>query len=624
AELYALGRVFAPGREKPLRIGSIKSNLGHLEAGAGIAGLIKTILALRHDLLVPNLHYNQPCETLAEYQSLFEIPTQPLPWPRKQIPRRAGISSFGFSGNNAHVILEEAPVPSQQRLFSPHWDGKKPSADRPIHVMAVSAISDNALRASTQQMADWLSREDYPLADTCFTMNTGRAHLSHRFAVCGGNPAELRLKLQNAGDEQTGSRKNGTILFFLHPVTGEDIVALREFTHTYPLLHAELESCDEIVKRNGGQSLFSLFQETRKPEETEQNVVFQTAIAYSLFKIWAMWGVMPAKLIATPATLPASLACSGKISLESSLGLALLLSRENNGDILDYLERTQISKTNIPVELETVFDSQANGHILQHVQDTLSISAYAPRHNDNEYGMDLRIGRKTTDIPCFNWRSLCETLCELYMAGWDVDWDAFDRPYARNVVCDLPTYPFQREIYYNDPMEPLNQHAIKNNGKGKGQGTLAIQHHLHSATAGKRKELLETYVHDTAFQILGNAEGSALDRERPLIEQGFDSLTTVELRNRLAKELQLSLPVTLIFNYPTISAIRDYLIDVIPWDSPEESLPTDQLSLHDDKTSESDLMDRAPDEQGNAEMQFLDQMNEDELQKWIEDDLESF
>src|SRR5690606_20252366 len=198
-EVQALGAVLGVGREETnrLKIGSVKTNVGHLEAAAGVAGLIKTVLALYHEALPPHLNLRQ-LNPLIDWANLpIDVPTSLTPWPRGSQPRIAGVSSFGFSGTNAHVILEEAPLPEPIHR----------EMERPLHLLTLSGKTSSALQAQARQYAAFLNEhgaDDFP--DVVYTASAGRSHMSHRLAVSAATAQETHDTLQAwlQGEEQIG------------------------------------------------------------------------------------------------------------------------------------------------------------------------------------------------------------------------------------------------------------------------------------------------------------------------------------------------------------------------------------------------------------------------------------
>lgn len=188
-EVQALTRIFS-GRNQPVLIGAVKTNIGHLEAAAGIASLIKVVLMLQHQEIPQHLHFETPNPHIPWSHAPVRVPTQREPWQQESARRIAGISSFGISGINAHAILEEAP--------SSHAPGHT-IPDRRFHLLALSAKSASALEAQIDSMQQWLAQNPQTAwADVCFTVNTGRAQFAHRIAVVAESIEEARAELATA------------------------------------------------------------------------------------------------------------------------------------------------------------------------------------------------------------------------------------------------------------------------------------------------------------------------------------------------------------------------------------------------------------------------------------------
>ena len=185
-EVEALAAVLA-GERAPARcvLGAVKTNIGHLEAAAGVAGLIKLVLALEHERIPGNLHFEALNPMIELAGTPFEVATDAVPWPRAAVPRVAGVSAFGLSGTNAHVVVEEAPP--QQRTEGAARD----------HVLVVSARTESALAAQAEQIAGFLDATvDVPLADVCHSANVRRRHWPYRMAAVGRTAAELSAGLR--------------------------------------------------------------------------------------------------------------------------------------------------------------------------------------------------------------------------------------------------------------------------------------------------------------------------------------------------------------------------------------------------------------------------------------------
>jgi len=195
-ELSALGKVFGKDRlqNKPLVIGSVKSNLGHLEGAAGIAGLIKVVLALQNKEIPPNLHYKRPNPNVPWDDLPVKIPTELTPWISKDSLRIAGVSSFGFSGTNAHVLLEErSNLPGSVKV---EINNSQKSVEPSLYLMTFSAKTEDALKQLASQYKKHLAANpDLVLGNVCFTANTGRSHFKHRLSIVTASSRELSEQL---------------------------------------------------------------------------------------------------------------------------------------------------------------------------------------------------------------------------------------------------------------------------------------------------------------------------------------------------------------------------------------------------------------------------------------------
>ncbi|NEQ83962.1 MAG: type I polyketide synthase, partial [Moorea sp. SIO2I5] len=260
-EVRALATVFEHGhnQENPLRIGSVKTNIGHLEAAAGIAGLIKVVLQLQHQKIAPSLNFVNP-NPYIEWENLpLEVPTQLKPWLSSGDKRVGGVSSFAISGTNAHVVLEEAPSPQ----------GKSESAhQRPLHLLTLSAKTPKALEDLATLNHNYLETDTelarehpfrFAIANVCYTANTGRAHFKHRLAVIASDHKELAEKLlyQKTGEEVVGlfagqfdsASQSPPKIAFLFTGQGSQYVNMgRQLYETQPTFRQALEQCDQILQ----------------------------------------------------------------------------------------------------------------------------------------------------------------------------------------------------------------------------------------------------------------------------------------------------------------------------------------------------------------------------------------
>nr|VFK62587.1 MAG: Ketoacyl-synthetase C-terminal extension [Candidatus Kentron sp. TUN] len=270
-EVGILGTVFGENHTStsPLTIGSVKTNIGHLESAAGIAGLMKIVLAMRHEEIPPHLHFKEPNPHIDWANLPFRVPVALQPWLRGQgndrKPRIAGVSSFGMSGTNAHVVLEEAPVTERLIDESAGDESSVSGVERPFHLLTLSARSEATLRDLTGRYADYLeAHPEIPLADVCFTAYTGRSHFAHRLALVAGSSEDAGKQLRAMNYKVGRTEGKRPRIAFLFTGQGAQYVGMgRQLYETEPLFREMLERCDEILRPLGVPLLDLLYGERR-------------------------------------------------------------------------------------------------------------------------------------------------------------------------------------------------------------------------------------------------------------------------------------------------------------------------------------------------------------------------
>jgi acyl transferase domain-containing protein/SAM-dependent methyltransferase len=297
-EVNALAAALGAGRgpERPLWLGSAKTNIGHLESAAGIAGLIKTVLSLRHREIPPHLHYRTPSPHIAWDTLPVEVAVAGRPWPAG--PLLAGVSSFGFSGTNAHVIVEAAPVAAEASTSA-----------RPAHVLTLSARSDAALAELADRYAEHLGAPDLELADACFTANVGRSTLEHRLAVVGRDAREMQERLRGwrSGAEPGGALRGFVErgrptpeVAFLFPGQGAQYAGMgRALYASSAIFRAAVTRVGAALGPDWGQRLETVIrgEGAVAVDETATAQVALFAVQWGLAEVWRRWGVLPAVVL---------------------------------------------------------------------------------------------------------------------------------------------------------------------------------------------------------------------------------------------------------------------------------------------------------------------------------------
>ena len=323
-EMGALAAVFGPGRrtEAPLYVGSVKTNLGHCESAAGVAGLIKAILSVNRGLIPPHLHFTRPNPLIPwDENPWVRIPTEETPWP-STVSRVAGVSSFGFGGTNAHIIVSEPP---RLDVSAVH--------ERSGEVLVLAAKTEAALRSLAGRYVSYFSRSGpvrWP--DVCHAAATGRASLPHRLVVTGASPIEASGKLA-AFAAGAASREcwSGVVsgppkVAFLFSGQGSPYEGMgRELLATNKVFREAFAECGALVRKHAAWELAPVIESADKLAQTEFGQVALFAVEYALCRLWASWGVKPDVVIGHSVGEYAAACAVGVLPLD--VALPVLIAR---------------------------------------------------------------------------------------------------------------------------------------------------------------------------------------------------------------------------------------------------------------------------------------------------------
>jgi acyl transferase domain-containing protein len=348
-EVEALHRVFRTGRWRPgsCALGSVKTNIGHTHAAAGIAGLIKTVLAMQHRAIPPSLHFERPNPEIDFARSPFRVSTALTPWVADG-PIRAGVSSFGMGGSNAHVVVEEAPAVPEER------------GGRRWHLAVLSARTETALEAATDALADRLRRApEVDVADACYTLQVGRSAFEHRRVLVAGDRDDLVAALRARGPRVLSARPaaaGGRPLAFLLPGLGDQRVGMgRNLYRSEPVFRAAVDECAELLSPHLGVDLRTLLYPRRAGDEAANGEPAATAgrvdlrrmlgrdgrgaappslltetrhaqpatfvVELALARLWMAWGVRPETQIGYSLGEYVAAHLAGVMSLDDALFL---------------------------------------------------------------------------------------------------------------------------------------------------------------------------------------------------------------------------------------------------------------------------------------------------------------
>jgi acyl transferase domain-containing protein/NADPH:quinone reductase-like Zn-dependent oxidoreductase/short-subunit dehydrogenase/aryl carrier-like protein len=304
-EIKALNQVYGERPAgMPLQVGSVKTNIGHLEAAAGIAGVIKTVLALQHGVIPPHLHLKNPNPLIDWAGSAIAVPTRPTPWVVPQgSRRRAGISSFGFSGTNAHVILEEAPP---AKAPPPAPAGAMPVT---LSAQTPAALGELAGRLA-QHLASSSGEQATDLAAFASTLALGRSHLVERIGFAAANVHEARARLEEIAREgadaplpgiargrSTGGA-NPEVVFMFTGQGAQHVGMARGLYEGEPVFRAALDECAAGLEKELPRPLLEvMFSDAEMLDDTAYTQPALFSVSYALTRLWAHWGVVPTAVL---------------------------------------------------------------------------------------------------------------------------------------------------------------------------------------------------------------------------------------------------------------------------------------------------------------------------------------
>ncbi|MET8681776.1 beta-ketoacyl synthase N-terminal-like domain-containing protein, partial [Streptomyces sp. NPDC004647] len=633
----------------PLRVGSVKTNVGHLEAAAGIVGLLKAALSLRHRQLPPSLHFNTPNPAIPLAELNLRVQTELDAWPAPGAPLVAGVSSFGIGGTNCHVVLAEAPYTGR-----PDTAVNRPATGRPVP-WVLSARTGRALDAQATRLLTHLEQQpDAHVADIARSLAVARSTFEHRAVVVGTDRDELTSSLARLHDEAVnGIATSGRTAFLFSGVGSHRVGMGRELYETYPVF---ADALDEVLDHfvpglDLREVLLGGLDDDAAAEALDGMRYMQPALfafQVALHRLVTSWGVAPDLLVghsfgeivaahvsgALPLAHAAALvAARGELMEELPPGGAMIAVEATEGELLaalDGVDDVSVGVINGPRAVvlsgadEAVTRIADEFHARGHRTSRLRVhnAAHSPlmapmldefarrirglavrepgipivstvtgrtgaaltedywighlsatvRFHDaiaacREQGVtrfielgpgsvltplvptsdtDLAVALQHRDRP--EPQALLTGLAEAWAAGVSVDW-AETVGEARTV--DLPTYAFQRRRYWLDERPAAGE----------------AEQHLSSATLALRERIrtepdgfLVRWLADHMAETTGAAPA---DPDATFRDLGLDSVLSVQLRNRLVSATGLRMPASILFDYPTLSALAAHLHDQI-------------------------------------------------------------
>ncbi len=327
-EISALTQAFRTGTQENgfCAISSVKTHMGHLDSAAGVAGFIKTVLALENKTLPPNLNFEKPNPKIDFEHSPFYVNADSKPWDTERLPRRAGVSSFGIGGTNAHVVLEEAPARAPE------------SVTHPDQLLLLSARSESALEAAGLNLAAWLRKHPHAgLASTAYTLQVGRAEFKNRMALVCQTAEEAIAALEDPSKKQLSVAQQDakeTPVAFLFPGQGAQYVNMgRDLYESEPYFRQVVDQCADILRPHLGLDLREVLYPQPAGQAAAEELISQTwitqpalfTIEYATAKLWMRWGIQPKAMVGHSIGEYVAATLAGVFALED--GLVLVAER---------------------------------------------------------------------------------------------------------------------------------------------------------------------------------------------------------------------------------------------------------------------------------------------------------
>jgi len=524
-EALALGNVLREGRpaDKPCAIGSVKTNLGHMEAASGMASLMKTVLALKHRQLPPSIHFKKPSPDIPFAALPLRVQTELAPWPEPEgHPRLAGVSAFGYGGSNAHIILEEAPA------------GASESTAKSLDLLPISARTESALGDLVRRYIDFLSNDPPAWSDVCYTASARRTHHDCRLIVAADSAARAVELLKQHLDGQTpegvfaGRKPYGRDLktAFVYddrrePTEGDWQSALPGFSEAASEL-------DAVVQRILGRSLAEVLQDA--------NRIARLAVEQLAMTLW--WrraGVTPDVALGRGAGELAAAFAAGVFTLEQALQLVA------DGTTPEVK----------PAVLPLISSVDGRSHLGGDLDAAHWQACLAGRADGWQKALELLDQRKADVRLEMSPSSLRErVLASLYAAGAAVAWRRI-APKGRCVRA--PTYPWQRQRLWalkkrwtaDAKSEPASQPASQPSIRKRPELTAPYV----APRTEIEKRLCEVWAAVLELDCVGIHDN--------FFELGGHSLLAAQAASRLIGEFRVELPLRELFGSPTVAQLAE-------------------------------------------------------------------
>ncbi|WP_161519926.1 condensation domain-containing protein [Bacillus cereus] len=504
-------------------IGSLKTNIGHLGEAAGISSVIKTILSLKHKKLFPSLHFNKPNSHIDFKNTAVKVNNVLQDWdmPAEE-KRRAGVSAFALTGTNAHVVLEEAPKISKNKIVN----------EKSPYLFTLSAQTPSSLIRYKENLTSYLKESLENINNISFVLNKGRKDFSYRYACVSRNKEELIAKLTEMAEPSISQSERPIVFLFSHEFQIADQV--------YTYLTTQHPKCREIYKN------YLELPNLNINHENVRNFISQ----YLLYEYWKCMGITPATFIGTGIGNLIVDYIMGKIDLEFALTQAESFCYTNQLDE-DKVKRIITSLHNEKQSIFLAMSQQSD--LLQKIHclgTGLDNFVAIPSHKDNSY------------------QSLMETQAELYMQGVSINWTSYYK-HENLYRVELPTYPFERERCWLEVTKA--DHSFKELSTEDDKESNSIIEEI-PLTGDKVKPIEK----EVATIWMSALKVDQLDVTDDFFDIGGNSLIAVHIIEKLEQLYNIELAFDVLFDYSTIHELSEYINSLI---KEEQNATTNLLEI---------------------------------------------
>ncbi|MEM7200883.1 MAG: beta-ketoacyl synthase N-terminal-like domain-containing protein [Planctomycetota bacterium] len=412
-------------------LGTVKGNIGHTNCAAGIAGLLKAVLALRHGVRPPAINYSRPNPEIDLEGSPFYISGDAQPWPADATPRRACVHALAIGGTNAHVVLEQAPPPEPSKPLRDH------------QLLLLSAQTPTALDRATDALAQALRQSPAPrLADVAFTLQVGRRTLPHRRIAVGDNAAELAAALEERRDGIVANghqTRDDRSLAFAFPGRPIAVDVWHDLEQTEPAFRDALDRCADAAATTGTRDLRELLRDPTRGHEPL--AIF--ALEYALAQLWRAWGVKPVAAVGRDVGEVTAACVAGAVTLDEAIRIAAALQDEL-GPTLAALEPAEPDFPCFSAVTGQAASGKQWGDPTHWAVDVDLFEQAKAAMLEHKPALAIEIGVASGSA------GHLRALGELWLAGGAVDFASLH--YAEQLRrVPLPTYPFERTHCWVDP-----------------------------------------------------------------------------------------------------------------------------------------------------------------------------